>query len=147
MSVGSVDRSRFRTAATWRGRPAISAAATVALATACLVAGCSGSGAAQSSESSSPEPVPTVVSCPGGNVNSGSADSAGETKGVPDVREHASQWANVTGFADRFPGARLTVGQGQDTAFARFVDQNQLRAQLTYRKVADSWALDTLEYC
>lgn len=134
------------TAALWWGRPSGAAARAGALVAACLVAGCSGSGAPQSNESS-PEPVPTVVSCPAGNVNSGSADSAGEAQGVPDIREHASQWANGTGFADRFPGARLTVGQGKESALARFVDHNQLRAQLTYRKVADSWALDTLEYC
>lgn len=94
-----------------------------------------------------PGPLPTVVSCPSGNANSGSLDSAGDAEGVQDLRGHATQWAQATGFADRFPDARLTVVQGQNIAFARFVEQNRLRAQLTYRNVADSWTLETLEYC
>jgi hypothetical protein len=113
---------------------------------ACLVAGCSGSGTAESS-GTMPGPLPTVVSCPSGNANSGSLDLAGDAEGVQDLREHANQWAQATGFADRFPDARLTVVQEPNIAFARFVEQNQLRAQLRYRNVADSWTIETLEYC
>jgi hypothetical protein len=63
---------------------------------ACLVAGCSGSGTAESIGTMS-GPLPTVVSCPSGNANSGSLDSAGDAEGVQDLREHASQWAQATG--------------------------------------------------
>ena len=147
VTVGIVSRLRSQmTVGLWRGRPPLSAVGAFALVAVLSAAGCSGSGTAKTNESS-PQPVPTAVSCPGGNVNSGSPDSVGEAKGVSDVLEDAGQWANATGFADRFPSARLTVGQGPDSALARFVHQNQLRAQLTYRKVADNWTLDTLEYC
>jgi len=88
-----------------------------------------------------------VVSCPGGSVNSGTADSRSDTQPVTDIRDHASKWAKATGFADRFPAATVTVQEDQQMAFARFDDQAHLRGKLTYRKVTGGWTIDTLEYC
>ena len=118
----------------------------VALAATCAMVGCSGSGVPQSRASTSIA-MAAVVSCPGGSVNSGTADSKGDTQPVTDIRDHASKWAKATGFADRFSAATVTVQEDQQMAFARFEDQAHLRGKLTYRMVAGGWTIDTLEYC
>ncbi|GIL35836.1 hypothetical protein PDTK01_19110 [Phycicoccus sp. DTK01] len=109
-----------------------------------MLGGCSGSGEAVGTASF---PVATAVSCPTGEVNTGTPDGAAGSDGVADVREHAARWADATDFADRFPAARLTVGQSPDEAVARFVERNVLRAKLTYSRSSDAWVLDALEYC
>lgn len=114
------------------------------LAAASALGGCSGSGEAVGTASL---PAATAVSCPTGEVNAGTPDGAAGSDGVVDVREHAARWADATGFTNRFPQTRLSVGQSPDEAVARFVEQNRLRAQLTYSRSADGWVLDALEYC
>ncbi|MBT9258096.1 hypothetical protein KMZ32_19725 [Phycicoccus sp. MAQZ13P-2] len=122
------------------GRPA----AAASLAVACALGGCSGSGEAVGTVTS---PAPTVVSCPGGSVNSGVPDGVAGSDGVADVREHATRWADAAGFADRFPAARLVVVQSPGEAAARFVERDVLRAKLTYSRSSDARVLDALEYC
>ncbi len=114
------------------------------LGAACALGGCSGSGEAVGTASL---PAATAVSCPTGEVNAGTPDGAAGSDGVVDVREHAARWADATGFTKRFPQTRLSVGQSPDEAVARFVEQNRLRAQLTYSRTTDGWVLDALEYC
>jgi hypothetical protein len=86
------------------------------------------------------------VTCPGANVNSGTADSL-DTSAVADVRDHATTWAKATGLLKRFPGAALSVDENERTATATFVDQDATRAELTYRQRGDGWTLEQLSYC
>ena len=65
---------------------------------------------------------------------------------VTDISEHAIKWAKATGFADRYPAARVSVREDEQSAFAKF-DDGGVRAQLTYRRIVGGWTLDTLEYC
>ena len=94
----------------------------------------------------SAKPTAGVVSCPGGNVNSGTVDQTKQVEQVTDISEHAIKWAKATGFADRYPAARVSVREDEQSAFAKF-DDGGVRAQLTYRRIVGGWTLDTLEYC
>ena len=72
---------------------------------------------------------------------------AGEA-GSGDLAGHAAQWARATDFATRFPSAKLTIQTGQETAIATFTDADgEVRAELTYAKAAEGWALQGLHYC
>ena len=86
------------------------------------------------------------MSCPEGNVNSGTADSHTVDQPVTDVGDHARTWAEATQIADRFPGARVSVQEGPHWAIATFDDAG-VRAELVYRREAGGWTLDTLQYC
>lgn len=108
-------------------------------------AGCSGSDMTGGSAAST-KPTGSVVSCPGGNVNSGTADSIPEGEPVTDISDHATKWAKAIGFADRFPSARVSVQEGEGWALAKFDDAG-VRAELTYQRTAGGWTIDTLQYC
>ena len=80
-------------------------------------------------------------------MNSGTPDSADGTQGVTDIEDHARTWAEESGFSDRFPVATVSVQEGEEQAFARFDEEHDRRAELTYRKVTGGWAIDSMTYC
>ncbi|WP_420186004.1 hypothetical protein [Knoellia sp. CPCC 206435] len=108
--------------------------------------GCSGSDMTGGSAASA-KPTGAVLSCPGGNVNSGTVDSSTEGEPITDISDHATKWATATGFADRFPSARVSVQEGENWALAKFDDDAGVRAELTYQRAAGGWTIDTLQYC
>ena len=131
---------------TGRATRAIAASGLVVVA-AWSQSACSGSAAAPVRQASTAAVADTRVTCPGGTVNVGTPDSTGDGPGITDLREHATTWAETSGFSDRFPTATVSVREGEETADVSFSDQQHRRAELTYRRVGAGWAVDELEYC
>jgi hypothetical protein len=129
------------------GRAGRAAAASGAVLAVWALGACSGSVAEPPRQASTAEVADAEVTCPGGIVNFGTPDSAGEGPGVIDLRENATAWADTTGFSARFPAATVSVRVGEETAHVRFTDGDHRRAELTYRRVGSGWAIDALEYC
>lgn len=112
-----------------------------------LLVACGGT-AAPSTALSANSAAATVICPDGRGVNSGTVDLAAGESGSDDVAGHAAQWARVTDFEARFPSARLTVQAGQKAATATFTDASgEVRAELTYAKAPQGWALEGLQYC
>ena len=86
-----------------------------------------------------------VLSCPGGNTNSGTPDGGSPSQRPPLVQARA--WASA-GFAARFPAATpRAVAYGDGTLVLFREDDGSLRGALQYDGTGPAWRLTGLTYC
>lgn len=124
----------------------VASQATLVVVASVLLVGC-GSAAEPATERVA-DAATAKVTCPDGHVNSGTVDYASGSSGSDNVSQHAAQWAKATDLTATFPSARLTVLEEEQTVTARFTDATgEIRAELSYGKAAQGWALEGLVYC